>query len=331
MKWRRKSKVLINYVLGPLLFVWLAGSLYRQIERQPGLEAAWIQIRESFRRPVVWNLIAVVLLVGVNWGLEALKWQWSVRSVRSLSFGRSYLAVLAGIPFSVSTPNRIGEFFGRMLYMPEGSRLRTISLTIVGSISQLLITLMAGSCSLLVLRSDIAARQLIAPLWMDVICWGVFLVTAGTLLFYFRISWLVQWIGRIPITRRFSHLFDALVYLKPQLLMRLLFFSGLRFFVFILQYYLLFRLFGVDPGWAAVWWTVSASFLVMSIIPTIAVAELAQRGTVLTVLVGLYSVNELGILLATIGIWFLNLILPAIIGSLLILRMRRIFSTANED
>ena len=57
----------------------------------------------------------------------------------------------------------------------------------------------------------------------------------------------------------------------------------------------------------------------MAIIPTIAIAELAQRGKVVTAIVGLYSVNELGMTFATAGIWFINLILPAIIGSLLIL------------
>jgi len=38
---------------------------------------------------------------------------------------------------------------------------------------------------------------------------------------------------------------------------------------------------------------------------------------------GFYTVNNLGVGLATAGIWFINLILPAIIGSLLILGIKK--------
>ena len=47
----------------------------------------------------------------------------------------------SGVSFSVTTPNRSGEYLGRVLYMDEGNRLRVISLTILGSISQLIVTI----------------------------------------------------------------------------------------------------------------------------------------------------------------------------------------------
>ena len=87
---------------------------------------------------------------------------------------------------------------------------------------------------------------------------------------------------------------------------------------------MLFQLFGVDVLWWQTFWTVSVSFLVMAVIPTIAIAELAQRGKILIAIVSLYTANELGITLATAGIWFINLIIPAVVGSLLILRIKKI-------
>jgi hypothetical protein len=70
--------------------------------------------------------------------------------------------------------------------------------------------------------------------------------------------------------------------------------------------------------------------LILAIIPTIALIELFQRRMVVTTLVGLYSSNELGITFTTAGIWFINLIVPAIIGSLLILSIKKIFTNKDE-
>jgi len=45
----------------------------------------------------------------------------------------------------------------------------------------------------------------------------------------------------------------------------------------------------------------------------------------------LYSSNEVGIVFATAGIWFINLIIPAIVGSLLILSLRRLIRSNDES
>lgn len=327
----RQYRVFINYFLGPLLFGWLSWSIYRQIQQQPGLEAAWERIRSSLSSPMLWNLAAVLVLMWVNWGLEALKWKIAVKPVQEIGFGKALQAILSGVSFSVSTPNRIGEYLGRVLYMQEGKRLKTISITIVGSMSQLIITLLAGAIGLVILKKEIVSHQLIGNMWMNVILYGVLTVLAGLILFYFRLSWLIRWLAKIPGFRKFNYLVEAVADCSPRLLLYMLFISLLRFGVFILQYGLLFALFDVQLGAAQVLWTISVAFLVMAIIPTIAIAELAQRGKVVIALTGLYSSNELGMTFATAGIWFINLIIPAIIGSLLILRMRKIVSEESSD
>jgi hypothetical protein len=161
-------------------------------------------------------------------------------------------------------------------------------------------------------------------LWVLVVIYGGKGVLLELTLFYFRLPWLIRWVDRLPGSKRFAYLVEALEDFHPSLLLRLLLLSLLRFAVFILQYYLLFLLFDVNLSLWQVCWTISVSFLVMAIIPTIAIAELAQRGKVVTTVAGLYSANELGMTFATAGIWLINLIIPAIIGSLLILRMRKI-------
>lgn len=331
MKLNKNIKLFINYFLGPLLFIWLSWSIYRQIQQQPGLEHAWQKIKTSMNGPMLWNLVMVVLLMIVNWSIETVKWQLSVKQVQKVSFGRALQAVLSGVSFSVTTPNRIGEYLGRVLYMDEGNRLKTISLTIVSSISQLIITILMGGIGLIILRPVIEEQQIISLLWMKVILYGVWGVLLVLTLFYFRLSWIIKWVGRLPGSKRFAYLVKALEDFNATLLLKLLSLSLIRFIVFIVQYYLLFDLFDVDvSGWQA-FWTVSVSFLVMAIIPTIAIAELAQRGKVTIAIVGLYSGNELGMTFATAGIWFINLILPAILGSLLIVRINKLLTSNNYE
>jgi uncharacterized membrane protein YbhN (UPF0104 family) len=330
MKLHRNIKIFINYFLGPLLFTWLAWSIYNQIQRQPDVSQAWQRIKQSFSSPLVLNLFVAVLLMIVNWSIEAAKWKMALYSVQRVSFLKAFKAVLSGVSFSVSTPNRVGEYLGRLLYMEEGNRLKTISISIVCSISQLIITLLAGGIGLIVLRPLIEERLHIGALWMQVTTYGVGAVVIVLTLFYFNLSGLIKWVDRLPGARRFAYLVSALEDFNATLLLRLLSLSALRFVVFIIQYYLLFRLFGVEISWGDAFWTVSVSFLVMAVIPTIAIIELVQRGKVVAKVVGLYSANELGMNLATTSIWLINLIIPAIIGSLLILSIRKIIKNKAD-
>ena len=324
MKLNRNSKIFINYFLGPLIFIWLSWSIYNQVNKQPQLGVAWQRIRDSFSGPLAWNLLLVILLMFANWSIEAVKWKISVRSVQKVNFGRAFRAILSGVSFAVSTPNRIGEYLGRMLYMDEGNRLRTISVTIVGSMSQLIITCVMGITGLIILRPYLAGEQFSSPVWFNAILSGIIVFTAGLILFYFRLSWITRWVERIPGVKKFTYLVSAVEDLPPGLLWKLLGLSFLRFTVFIAQYALLFPLFAVELNLWQVYWGVSISFLVMAVIPTIAIIELPLRGASMTMALGLFSLNHLGIGLTTAMIWLINLVIPAIAGSLMMLSMRKL-------
>ena len=68
-------------------------------------------------------------------------------------------------------------------------------------------------------------------------------------------------------------------------------------------------------------WIITVMFWILAIIPSFAIAELGIRGTVAKTLFA-YSLNTIGILTVTFGIWFANLFIPALIGSLLILGIK---------
>ena len=330
-RYKKNTKIFINYFLGPILFAWVSYSIYNQISNQPHLDSSWQATKNSLGARMTWTLMGVFALMLANWSIEAFKWKLSVQRVQEVTFLMAFKAVLSGVSFSVSTPNRVGEYLGRILYMKEGNRLKAISLTITGSISQLMVTLTMGLAGLLLLRSSVEASGMISTMWLKVLVYGTLIVLVVLTLFYFRLPWLVKWIDRLPGNNKFAWLIRALEEFNATLLLQLLSLSALRFAVFIVQYYLLFKLFGVDiTAWQGLW-AVSISFLVMAVIPTIALfTDLGLRGEISLRLLGLFSDNSIGIGLVSVSIWFINLIIPALAGSLLILSIKKIFKNKNE-
>jgi hypothetical protein len=324
MKLNKNIKIFLNYVLGPLLFIWLSYSVFKQIKNQPNLEGSWLNIKASFTDSRVLNFILVFVLMFVNWSLEALKWKISVQGVQPVSFFRSLKAIFSGVSFSVTTPNRTGEYLGRVLYMDDGNRLKVISLTILGSISQLLVTIFFGLLGLLILRPGITNMHLSS--WMEWIkdlgIIGASLAFVVLTVFYFRIGWLVKWIDKIPAIKKYIWLINELEKTDTTQLMRLLSISMLRYFVFATQYFLLFRFFGVEVNWWQGFWATAIVFFVMAITPTIELFEVVKKMYITKEIFAIFTVNTLAIGFVTTTIWFINLVIPATIGSLLILGIK---------
>ena len=323
MQLGKNIKIFLNYILGPLLFAWLSYSIFKQIKNQPHLEEAWFRIRSAFSNISVINLILVFLLMFVNWSLEALKWKLSVQHVQPVSFARAVKAILSGVSFSVTTPNRTGEYLGRVLYMNEGNRLKAISLTILGSLSQLIVTIFFGLLALLILRPAINESGLAGwPVWLNLLLIGGSMVLLFLTVFYLRISWLIKWIDKIPAIKKYIWLINELEKTDTTLLLRLLSISMLRYFVFATQYFLLFDFFGVEVNWWQGFWATALVFFIMAITPTIALFEVVQKIYVTKEIFAIFTVNTLAIGFVTTTIWFVNLVIPAAIGSLLILGIK---------
>jgi MFS family permease len=325
--------IFLNYFFAPILFCWLSYSIYVQIQQQPDLQLKWNVIKAtitSFHGALI--LAIVFMLMIINWSFEAQKWKVAIRSVQPLNFLRAFCAVLSGVSFSVTTPNRTGEYLGRMLYMDEGKRLKIIALTIVTGMSQLIITLFTGWVGLLFIHKSMLEGRIVQELggvfWLRVLEWGVLLVLISLTMFYFRLSFLVDLVSKWKNNKWF-YLVSSLRELNATLAFRLLSLSAARYLIFIIQYFLLLRLFDVDINWWNTFAVISVIFLVLAIIPSFTIAELGLRGGVSLYLLGSFSTNHAGIAMTTACIWMINLVIPAIIGSLLILRIK-IVKNRNE-
>jgi len=327
MRLDKNIKIFFNYLLGPLLFIWLAFSIYQQVTQQPHLEKSWQQLMPGLSGEQSWKFWVILLLMMVNWGVEARKWQVLMKPLQRLTWWKAYKATLTGLAFALNTPNRVGEYGGRVLYIEEGKRIRAISLTIVGSMSQFLISLLFGCGGLIYLLNlspGTTAYNISESysFWMGLL---FNIVAAGCivgLLVYFKLGWLIRIIDKLPALKRLTPHIAVLEQLNYGFLLRVCSLSLTRYIVFVFQYVLILQLMQVEVSVWQAFWLVTVMFLILAVVPTIALAEVGLRGQVSLELFGLFSSNKIAIIAAAAGIWFINLIVPALMGSLLILSIK---------
>lgn len=323
---KKSLKIFFNYIIGPVLFIWLSWSIYHQVQRQQGLQQSWQTIVSALVGNTQWRLYLDAALMFCNWGLEAKKWQVLMQAIQPLSYWRSFRAIFSGQALASSTPNRVGEFVGRIVYLNDGNRLRALSLSAVGSFAQIIVTFVMGLLGLLLVYSSITAKLQsmfsLSVFWINWLVYAVSLTVVVQLVCYYNLSWITKLIERIPFVRRYRFYIQKLEELHNKQLTNILFLSFVRYVVYMVQYLLLFQLFQVDISWWMTSSLVCVQLMIMAVVPSIALAELGVRGQVSIALFGLFSSNTIGIIAAVSGIWLINLIVPALAGSLLILGIR---------
>jgi len=309
------------------LFIWLFISIFQQMRHQPHLEISWKNLIRGLASEQSWKFSVILLLMLVNWGVEARKWQVLMKPLQKMNWFTCYKATLTGLAFALNTPNRVGEYGGRVLYIEEGKRWRAVSLTLVGSLSQFLVTLVLGCGGLLfLLNVNEPATAFIKiqsyRFWIRLLLNIVAFVSVIGILCYFRLSWLIRLIDKLPPFQKLTPHIAVLEELNDKFLLRVCSLSLTRYIVFVIQFVLMIQLMQVEiTGWQA-FWLITVMFLVLAIVPTIALAEVGLRGKISLELFGLYSTNHLAITAAAAGIWVVNLVFPALLGSLLLLSIK---------
>jgi len=280
----------------------------------------WQEIKYSWRNPIV---LLVILLMILNWGLEAIKWRLLLLPIEKISLRTSFKAVLAGSSITMLTPNRIGEFGGRILFLKNTHRLKAISISILGSISQLFITFLFGTIGLVYFK--FMEQNFFNSFSNDMINIVFLLSLIGIVLLlvcYFNFPVLSKLISKLPF---WKNKITALAFIEKysiNVLVKVLLLSFFRYLVFIFQYILILKITHVEIKLDLCFWLLSIFYLTMALAPTIGFTELPIRAKTISLLIGIYSENYLGVQFAALGIWIINLVLPAIIGSIFIIRTK---------
>lgn len=262
----------------------------------------------DFKNVNVGLILIIILLLFANWGLEALKWKFAIRSVEKISFIKAFKIIFTGITMGLLTPNRVGEIPSRAILLSK-DKFKEITLkTIVASFSQVWITFLFGGIGLLLVWDYFQTS--ISVFFITIF---ITIVLGLLLLFYFNVRKLDSLFKKFKFLRE-KELIKALNDFSFGDLLKLLFLSFLRYIIFYIQYWLILKAFGIELSiWNEVF-LIPVCFLFTSFIPTILISEIGVRGSVALFVFGLVSDMELQIVLASVSLWLINVALPALLG-----------------
>lgn len=240
------------------------------------------------------DLFLPLLLAGMmtmlNLSAEGLKYQ-SLFSKERISFDQSMRSVLAGMSVGIWTPNRAGEFLGRMRYAPVGAKKRSIGATILGSIIQGVVTLIMGGLGVMYFEF---------PQQIDLsIHWYIAILIALCITVFFMIK-------SGPINELREKHFNVRV---SQIGWASLF-AALRYMIFSSQFVILLFAFGFQGSIFQAFSGVFVLYAIQTYLPGSLLSELGVREVLAVFLFAPFFEGELGAALAAFCLWVLNIGLP---------------------
>lgn len=299
-------------MVGGIISLLLLWGIYRQVLRQldkVDTDSLWQTGPDYF-------LWLCIFLMPVNLLLEAKKWQILASTAQPLTYRSALASYFGGIAFSLVTPNRLGEYPGRMLYLKRKNTFRLVSVSILGSIAQMLTLFIFGTLGLIYYCISYYEHYVLVILILSICMTGVLAIAYWRFEVWIPIIERIKWLRKFHVYNKLLKRFTA----KEQLTILLI--SLLRYSIYTAQYLFLLYWMNVNMPFFEGYLMCALFFWVITIIPSIALVELGERGQVGLFLFHHFSENTVGILGATVGIWCINLVVPAVIGSILLIRVR---------
>jgi hypothetical protein len=116
-----------------------------------------------------------------------------------------------------------------------------------------------------------------------------------------------------------------------KLLNKVLMFSLLRYLVFTAQFYLLLVFFGMENNVMALLSGISSIFFLQTGIPLPSALNFLVRGEISIIVFQHLNSNEILIIASTFSLWFINLVIPSILGLLVLMKINLIKSFGYDD
>ena len=272
----------------------------------------------SFKQDIQIEFLLITLVfMFFNWGIEAIKWKYSISTIQKIDFIRAFKLTLTGITLGIITPNRIGEIPARALLLNNKTQLKELVVkTSVAAFSQLIITFLWG-----VLAFFYVQQFYTFPFNTFVIKLVLIVLILLLLTIYFSTEFVKRVFYKISYFKK-KELLDGLIDFNFISLAKILLLSFLRYLVFFIQYYLVLRAFGIQLSTISELFLIPFCFMIASIIPTLVISEIGVRGSVAIFIFAVISDNDVAILLASILLWIINVATPALIGLLFINRLK---------
>jgi len=258
-------------------------------------------------------LYVTILLVLLNYGIEAKKWQLLLSPLEQIKWINALKSILAGITISIFTPNRTGEVIGKVVYLDLHEKMKAALLNFSGSMAQMICTSLTGLWGTILYLNYYSFKDVDLPA-IQVIYAIAIICTVLAFLIYFNQQKFFTWVSRKKWAKKIHINFTNEQQFKTQLQVKVLLLSVFRYLVFSTQLVLLLHFCGISASLFQLYLLSTVFFMVMWFLPSFALTELGVRGSVAVFLFQNVSDNFSGALLAVVLLWMINVALPALLG-----------------
>ncbi len=316
---RKRNLGLFIKVLIAFVALWF---LYREVQIK-NQESDLSQGIDLLLKPesLIYLLILLVLML-LNWSLEAYKWKTLIQHIENISLLKSLKAIFSGITIAIFTPYRVGEYFGRVFHLGKADRFDATLLTVVGSYAQLVVTLVAGILASIFFIPKHIGLGPVSEYQYYFIALLMFGLCVLLVVLFLNTRLLTTVLNRLPIPKKYHHYIQVFDYHNTATLLKVFLASVARYLVFTFQFYLLLQILNVEIRYDQAMMMIGMTYFAMTVIPTPAVVELVTRSGVALLFFGYIVQNTVGIVVATSMLWLINLAIPALIGVLFIFQLR---------
>lgn len=283
-------------VLGAFYFI------YDRLANDKSLD--WEKFGQLVEEKATFISVFILLLFSfANRFFEILKWQNLVKVIKKISLGESSKQVLGALTAGIFTPNGLGEYAGKALFFNKNETKKVIFLNLICNGIQMILSVVFGTIGLFVLgywKWSFA----ITGLAIFLILFSFF--TKKIKIKGYSIEKLIQKINEIPKTIHNKNIGLAIC----------------RYLVFSHQYYFLFVLFGVDLPYITLISSIAAVYFLASSLPSFQFLDFAVKGSVAIFFFEKLGVSDWIVVFISTLMWFLNVVLPVVIGSYFVLTFK---------
>ncbi|MBX3163236.1 MAG: flippase-like domain-containing protein [Bacteroidetes bacterium] len=257
-----------------------------------------------------------LLLMPVNWGIEAYKWKLITTPVEKINYATANKSIYSGICLGNLAPGRATEFLAKIIFFSPANRPKVTVLHFINGMFQFSITIVVGLIALLFKLNSFGEEfEWIAYITASI---GVLVIVLLILCIYkidFILHLVQKKISKEKNTQEFNYTFSA------KTLFQLSGFSLLRYAVFFSQLVLLIYLFHPQHFDTNIFIGIALYFLITSVMPMISVLEAAIRAAIALVVFKNSGIENSVLALATVLLWFINIVIPSAVGYYFLVKM----------
>ncbi|MCD0474502.1 flippase-like domain-containing protein [Flavobacterium sp. EDS] len=282
--------------------------IYNQLAQNDKLD--WQKFIVLFKKNQSVSGIAFILLFSVlNRYFEILKWQNLAQVIHKISVSEATKQVLGALTAGLFTPNGIGEYAGKALFFDKKDTKKVVFLNLICNGIQMVLTVIFGIFGLMYFNSKynvITPTTVLLLFGALIVLFLVVFVLKKITIKGYSIEKLIHKINEIPKSIHQKNIFLGIC----------------RYLVFSHQYYFLFLAFDVDLPYITLIATISSVYFLASSLPTFQFLDFAVKGSVAVYFFGILGVNEWIVIFISTLMWFLNVVLPVVIGSYYVLNFK---------